>query len=146
MANRFYSYEEFLKDIDSATEKLSKNSYNTIIAIGRGGLTASHFFGVSLNIRDVQTLSAISYSGDKKMDSIEVQNLPHQVGKKVLIVDDISDSGDTLIAVTEELKERFKSSTFDTYTIFYKSSSKFRPDLYSRESSEWIDFFWEVRR
>lgn len=60
-----------------------------------------------------------------------------RVNEKVLVVDDISDSGGTL----KDLR-RFKIAT-----IFVKDKSTVKPDFYWKKIREeiWIEFPWEVK-
>jgi hypothetical protein len=65
-------------------------------------------------------------------------------GKKVLLVDDIADTGESLLTAMEHLKERGAKSIF-VVTLVKKPHSKVVPDLYVKETSAWVVFPWEVR-
>ena len=137
---RDYTYNNFQKDL----RKLDIPKPDAIVAIARGGLTIAHHLAEIFDIRGVFTINAISYEKRQKKDNINIFTIPHlQNYKNVLVVDDISDSGDTFIQVLKILKEKYKKTHFKTLSLFYKSSSKFKPDFYFHKTEEWIRFFWE---
>jgi xanthine phosphoribosyltransferase len=139
-----YSYKELISDLKEMLPKLKSQKYDTILAVARGGMSMAHILGESLDIRDVYSVNAIGYDDTKKLDNVRIFNIPQELknSKKVLIVDDISDSGDTLYSIDKLLLDKYEDIQFDTYTLFYKSSSRFEPTYYSKEAKEWIEFYW----
>jgi xanthine phosphoribosyltransferase len=140
---RKYDFCEFQKDIIRLSKDIASFNPETIVAITRGGLTLAHSLSQALNIRDVQTISAVSYSGQNRLSSIKVSSIPNIIGSRVLVVDDISDSGRTLDRVMKTLANKYPKCKFKTATIFYKIDSIFYPDFKLKETKEWIEFFWE---
>ena len=135
-----YTFNDFQKDL----QKLNITKPDAIVAIARGGLTLAHHLAEIFDIREVFAINAISYNKTQKKEKIDIFNIPNLHGyKNILIVDDISDSGDTFIEVLKILKEKYNDLSFKTLSIFYKPSSKFKPDFYFQETTEWIRFFWE---
>lgn len=143
---KYYDYNNFRDDTKILLQKLHNTNYDTIVAITRGGLTLAHALSQGLNIRDVQSIQSKHYEDSTKLSSIVISaNLIFSEDvKKVLIVDDISDSGDTLSAVTAYLKDSFRDIEFDTCTLFYKRTSIYEPTYWICEANDWIDFFWEA--
>jgi len=138
-----YDCKEFKRDVVSLSNDIRSFAPQTIIAIARGGLTLAHSLSQSLDIRDVQVISAVSYSHDKQLSTIKITNIPTISTSRILVVDDIADSGRTFKEVMTILKENNPSSEFKTASIFYKKSSIFQPDFRLKEAKEWIEFFWE---
>jgi xanthine phosphoribosyltransferase len=137
---KFYSYEEMKIDLQNL--KIPKP--DAIVAIIRGGMTLAHHLGEIFNIKDVYTINASSYDKTKKLSIPKVWNIPNLKDfKNILVVDDISDSGDTFIEVIKNLKNKYPDKNFKSISIFYKPTSKFKPDYYFHETKEWIEFFWE---
>ncbi len=135
-----YSYNEFKKDI----KNLNIKKPDALLAIARGGLTFTHHLAEKFGIREVFSINAISYNKTEKLDKTDIFNIPDLSNySNILIVDDISDSGDTFIKVIKILKEKYPEKKFQTISIFYKPASKFKPDFYFHKTDEWINFFWE---
>ena len=115
-----------------------------MIAIARGGLTLSHTMAEGLDIRQVQSIRTELYDKSKKRDSLDIfDTCKLQNVNRVLVVDDIADSGDTLKAVMEYLSDKYKDIEFRSATLFYKRTSVYEPHFWINEATEWIDFFWE---
>ncbi len=145
MDKYYYSYSEFINDIKKLCSQISKENFDTIVAIARGGLTIGHFLANSLNLRRVFAINSIHYNNTQKLDTIDIFNIPNlSSSKKVLIVDDIADSGETLSAVLNLLKEKYPNCSYKSAAIFYKDSSIIKPDYTIKHTNKWIEFFWEV--
>ncbi|WP_165786806.1 phosphoribosyltransferase [Aliarcobacter cryaerophilus] len=118
---------------------------DAFLSIARGGLTLSHLMSQAMNQRNVFTINSISYDKKNQKDSIEIFNIPDLKSyKKVLIIDDIVDSGKTMIEVFKILKEKFPNTEFKLATLFYKTTALIKPDFYIKQTDIWIEFFWEV--
>jgi len=144
MTKYYYNYEEFKKDLEILGNEIKKYNPDCLVTIARGGLTLGHFLGEKLNIRDVFSINSIHYEKDKKLDSFVIKNIPDLSDKKkIVLVDDISDSGETLKEIISILKNRYPHLEIKTSTIFYKKSSLVIPDFKIKETKEWIVFFWE---
>jgi xanthine phosphoribosyltransferase len=144
MEKMYYPYEDFLADTRSLTQKIDWK-FDTIIPIARGGLTLAHLLGEYYNIRAVYAINTIGYDDTTKLESVKVFNIPElEEVKNVLIVDDIVDSGDTVIEVLSVLHQKYPEVTFKVASLFYKKSAKIAPDWYVREADIWIEFFWSV--
>lgn len=142
MDKRYYPYEDFLADTKSLAQKIDWK-FDSIVAIARGGLSLAHLLGEYYNIREVYSINTIGYEDTAKLESVKVFNIPElKDTKSVLIVDDIVDSGDTLLEVLKVLGKAYPSITFRTASLFYKKSAKIAPDWYVQNADRWIDFFW----
>src|SRR5207247_4051609 len=64
------------------------------------------------------------------------------VGKRVLVVDDVSDTGHSLRVVGDHLRRK-PVKELRVCTIYMKPQSIYRPDYYSRTTRKWIIFPWE---
>jgi xanthine phosphoribosyltransferase len=145
MSKIYYSYNEFRQDIKELASMLQDKRYDAILAVARGGLTIGHFLALALDKRELFALNSIHYNNNQKLDSIKLFNIPNLDSyKRVLIVDDIVDSGDTMEAILERLNSLYPNKIFDVATIFYKKGAKIEPKYALKEANEWIDFFWEV--
>jgi xanthine phosphoribosyltransferase len=141
---QYYSYDNFRRDTISLLRSVKGESIDSIVGIARGGLTLAHAVGEGLNIRDVQTLRTELYDDDCKREEIVLFGAcVFRDVKKVLVVDDIADSGETLALVMHYLEEQFPKIEFYAATLFYKKSSSYEPHFWVNEATNWIEFFWE---
>jgi len=140
----YYSYEEFRDDLKTLTQKIDQ-PFDAILGIARGGLSMAQMLGEYYDLREVYAINTIGYKETEKQESVEVFNIPDlKSAKQVLIVDDIVDSGDTLVEVLKVLDAKYPSVTFLTASLFYKKTAKIAPTWYVKEPKGWIDFFWSV--
>lgn len=113
--------------------------FNQIICIARGGLRVgdvlSRIFDQPLAI-----LSTHSYTAAGGMTRGELVIAEHmtmtrpRLGDRVLLVDDMVDSGHTLAAVHAELPRRFPHIIeLRTAVLWWKACSAFKPDF-------WVDY------
>ena len=64
------------------------------------------------------------------------------MGKRVLVVDDVSDTGHTLRVVADHLRRK-PVKELRVSTIYMKPQSIFRPEYFARTTRKWIIFPWE---
>lgn len=140
---QYYSYEMFREDMKELVDKIDSNP-DAIVAISRGGLTMAHFLGIALDLRRVYTINASSFF-NKVQQEIRISNIPELSGnQRVLIVDEIVDSGTSMEKVYNILSAINSSIEFKTACIFHKPTAQFKPDFILREANNWVEFFWEV--
>ncbi len=141
---KYYSYENFKNDTNLLIKEVQDFQPEAIIGIARGGLTLAHAMAEGLNIRDVQTLRTELYDGEEKRECITLfGNCQYKDIHRVLVVDDIADSGETLEAVMKSLSCGDTQVEFKSATLFYKTTSVYKPHFWVNEANDWIDFFWE---
>jgi hypoxanthine phosphoribosyltransferase len=137
MPSLHVSWDEY----NTLTERLalvvheSGFEFNQVICIARGGLRVgdvlSRIYELPLAI-----LSTHSYSAEGGTIRGELVIAEHmtmtkpRLGDKVLLVDDMVDSGHTLAAVHGELPRRFPHITaLKTAVLWWKACSVFKPDF-----------------
>ncbi|KXA98680.1 xanthine phosphoribosyltransferase [candidate division MSBL1 archaeon SCGC-AAA259J03] len=136
-------------DIEKAIEALAvviREEYNpdVIVGIARGGLVPSVRLSHLLNdllMRVVHVKYYENVTETKEKPEIFWSDVEKLKGK-VLIVDDVADTGSTLEVVLDHLKSRVEED-LRICTIAYKPSSKIEPDYYIYETEKWIIFPWE---
>ena len=135
--------EKQLKDTDFIPDAL--------IVVGRGGLVPGTLFAYRLNVKTVYNFSVQSYGDNKQGGDITVlqqppESLSEYKDKKVLVFDDLSDSGNTLSYIVNSLKNDFKLSNVKSTTLCIKKGTNFVPDYYIQEyqPETWLVFPWEV--
>jgi len=144
MPNVYYDYEMFTNDVKKLVRETEAFKPDALLAIARGGLTLAHAYAQATDNRNLFTINSILYDGEVKRTYPKLLNLPELSGyKRVLILDDIVDSGETLNAVLYVLQERYPNIDFKSATLYTKKSADIQPDWALHDTTDWIDFFWE---
>lgn len=140
----YYSYENFKTDIQELRRTCEPFDADTIVAIARGGMTVGHALSMALNIRNLQSIRCESYDSHTQRQDVSVLGeCDFTLSKRVLVVDDIVDSGKTLNALLPYLQNKYPDVLFATAAIFTKPTAFLQPDFSLHEAHDWIDFFWE---
>lgn len=140
----YYPYERFVNDVKALVKLTQSYQPDTLIAIARGGLTLGHAYAIATDNRRLTTINSVLYEGDQRGKSCEIFNVPElNSAKKVLLLDDIVDSGQTVKEVLKHLQGCFPEVEFKIASIYYKESAVIQPDFALHEAHDWIEFFWE---
>ena len=144
MEKVYYSYENCIEDCRILIPQIREYDADGLIAIARGGMVLGHLISEALETREIFTLNSIHYDKMKKLDTFNIFNIPDLSNiKKVVLIDDIVDSGESMIEILKILKEKYPSCEFKIATLFYKPTALLQPDFTVREAKHWIEFFWE---
>jgi uncharacterized protein len=116
-----------------------------ILAIARGGLLPAGALGYALSIKNVFVVSVEYYTGVGTTLDFPVM-LPPQLNlidikdAKVLVVDDVADTGHTLKAVHDFMAGHAGETR--TAVIYEKSQSVVKCEYVWKRTDRWIDFPW----
>ena len=142
----FYSYDEFAVDAKKMAKQI-KDEFDpeVILAVARGGLTLGHSLAVALENRNLFTLNSIHYEDTNKLDTIQIFNVPDLSRyTKILLVDDIIDSGESMVEIKRELLKRYPNLEIKIATVFYKEKALLLPEYKVKEAHDWVEFFWDI--
>ncbi|NHK32531.1 MAG: phosphoribosyltransferase [Asgard group archaeon] len=126
---------------------LEKFQPDILIGISRGGLVVTRFLSDLMNINNVAVLGVGFYTGinETAKKPIITQELSVDIkNKKVLLVDDVADTGVSLEFAIEYLQKQ-SPKELKIATIHYKPQSIIKPDFYIKETSKWIVYPWEYQ-
>ncbi|ABP94925.1 phosphoribosyltransferase [Metallosphaera sedula] len=147
------TWEEIVKLSEILSEKIKGEfSPDVIIAVARGGLVPARLLADSLGVVDVLSLKVEHWVVTASHTPEARIKYPYKVDlsdKKVLIVDDITDTGDSLILTSKYVSENFSPREMKTATLQHiETSSKFKPDFYAQLVTDWAWFmypwnYWE---
>jgi len=143
-----FSWEQVEKAIEELGNKIKSSGFKPdyIIGITTGGLIPLALLAKQLDIDKILTVSASSYEKDKKKKTVitylPVVDLKNQ---KILLVDEIVETGETLKKMTEAIIKKYKVGEIKTATIgVNRDKCIFEPDYWIvAESGEWVVFPWE---
>ena len=141
----WYDWREMRRDVNSLCREilLDKFDPNVIVGLSRGGLTP----GVMMSHWMKKPYKPIKTS---LRDFPEWEDyLPRKTDERVLIVDDICDSGETFHKIREYINERKENGVDVRFaTLWWNCECNFEPHYYVNEIAKdstktWIMFPWE---
>jgi len=119
---------------------------DVIVGISRGGLLPARILSDLLDNPHLANIKVEFYVDIDQTKEVPVITQPVSVSvkdKRLLIVDDITDSGQSFRLVWETLAQ--EAAEVKTVTLYHKPWSCFTPDIYARETEAWVIFPWEFR-
>jgi hypoxanthine phosphoribosyltransferase len=130
-------------------EKIRKNNFkpDIIVGVSRGGWPPARVMSDLLNNPNLANVRTEFYLGvaETKGEPTLTQPVSMKVaGKKVLVVDEVADTGKSLKLVKEHIIEK-GATEVKIATVYYKPWSIVKPDYCERETSIWIVFPWEIK-
>jgi len=148
MADLYVSWDDYHQTIERLAGAIHASGwrFNQIVCIARGGLrvgdTLSRIFKLPLAI-----ISTQSYAGDGGRERGRLTVAKHltmttpTLGDRILLADDLVDSGVTLDVVQQHLRDTHSAlSDLRTAVLWYKACSKYPPDYYAHHllDNPWI--------
>lgn len=118
-----------------------------IVGICRGGWIPARILSDLLDNSNLASIKSESYNGigTATHQPVITQHLSTGVkGKKVLLVDEVADSGYSLKLIIDYIY-RQGASEIKTATLYYKLASAVKPDYFEEETSKWIIFPWDTK-
>ena len=147
------TYDDIQSEMVKITP-LKQLGYDTILCVTRGGLIPAGMIAYQLGINKIVNITASSYNGENIQDAdVRITKLSKkdlkvlQNAKKVLIVDDIVDTGNTIDAVYAYLFKKIglPAADFSTFSIVTKDTDYNDFFIYDLTGDDrWITFPWDV--
>ncbi|MHC5796912.1 phosphoribosyltransferase [Lacisediminihabitans sp. FW035] len=116
-----------------------------VVAIARGGLLLAGSVAYALDVKSCGAINVEFYTGvDLRLDEpvllSPMLDTPAVSGQRVLLVDDVSDSGRTLAMVLALLQKA--GADVRSLCLYSKPKTVLEPDFVWRQTSKWIAFPW----
>ncbi|WP_455222400.1 phosphoribosyltransferase [Kaarinaea lacus] len=119
-----------------------------IVAIGRGGYMPARILSDLLGIMNLTSFKIEHYRGSLKSPQaiIKYPLVADVAQQHLLLVDDVSDSGDTFTVALEHVHSKGRPASIQTAVIHHKTVSSFVPDYFAQAVKEWrwIIYPWAV--
>lgn len=130
-------------------ERIRKDCFKSdiIVGISRGGWPPARIMSDLLSNPNLANVRAEFYLGfaETRDEPSLTQPLSMDVfDKRILIVDEVADTGKSLQLVREHIVEQ-GAKELRIVTVYYKPWSFVKPDYYAKETSDWIVFPWEIK-
>jgi len=145
----YYAWDDILEHARMLLKRLEDRHYDALLAVTRGGMVPGALLAEALGIRNVLTAAVMLYD-----DTERAHDEPHFLqfpvdalilDKRVLIVDDVWDSGRTAVAVRERVKAA--GGIPEVAVLHFKPENNAfpgdGPDHYAIETGDWIVYPWD---
>ena len=141
------SWEQIYELLLNLGNRIRKANFrpDVIVGISRGGWPPARIMSDLLENPELANVKAEFYLGVAETKSEPIITQPVSVsvmGKKVLVVDDVVDTGKSLRLVRSHLRKH-GATDVKVVTLYYKPWSVLTPDWYEKETSSWVIFPWE---
>ncbi len=128
-------------------EKVRDSGYKpqVIVGVSRGGWPPARIMSDLLQNSNLANIKVEFYKdiGVRTEKPRIIQPVTSDVtGKRVLVVDDVSDTGHSLRVVVNHLRRKGVRE-IKVCTLYFKPQSVFKPDFFARVTRKWVIFPWE---
>ena len=118
-----------------------------IVGVARGGLIPAGAIGYAIGVKAMGAINVEFYTdiGETLPEPLVLSpqlDMDSLAGKRVLVVDDVADSGKTLDLVVNLLKET--AAEVRSAVIYTKPTTIFEPDFSWKKTYQWINFAWSA--
>jgi hypoxanthine phosphoribosyltransferase len=131
-------------------EQVAQSGYepDLILSIARGGLFVAGALGYALDVKNLHVMNVEFYTGvDERLEMpVMLPPVPNAVdlhGARVLIADDVADTGATLKLVRDFCLDRV--AEIRCAVIYEKPRSSVTCEYVWRRTERWINFPWSAQ-
>ncbi len=144
------TWEDFGQSTQALARAVIDDGYKPdfILAIARGGLFTAGALGYALGVKLLHVVNVEFYTGREEHLQLPVMLPPIPdpdlfKGLKVLICDDVADTGATLRTTHEFVQQHV--AEVRSLVIYEKSRSLIKPEYVWKRTDDWIHFPWDER-
>ncbi len=141
----YITWKEFFALAEQLARKIP-GAYRTWLLVGTNGFrvaAALHRYAGDEVFKNanIACIRASHYRGRRKKEAVKLGPVVGKLVRPVLIVDDLVDSGGTVLAVRKKIGMR----AAPVAVLFQKPGSPVRPEHVVETTSQWVVFPWERR-
>lgn len=143
------TYELFGTAVRDLAVEIADDGFepDIILSIARGGLFVAGGLGYALDVKNLHVMNVEFYTGvgqtlDMPVMLPPVPNVVDLSDKKVLVADDVADTGTTLKLVHDFCAEHV--AEVRSAVIYEKPQSSIKCQYVWRHTDRWINFPWSV--
>lgn len=143
---KLVSWEEIVDWSMHLADIIKRDGYkpDLVVAVARGGFVPARLLCDFLSVENLLAIQSQHWTEAAKVEEKAILKFPYILnaeGLNVLVVDDIVDTGETLMLARDFIRERWKPKDVRTAALQWISPvAKFKPDYYYIEVKEWIWF------
>jgi len=149
---KLVSWEEVVDWSRELAKKIRESGYkpDVVIAVARGGYVPARLLCDFLGIENLLSIQSQHWTEAAKMAEKAIIKFKYHVdlkGYKALLVDDIVDTGESLLLARDFILKEWKPDELKIAALQWISPvSKFKPDYYHLEVKEWTWFMYPWTR
>ncbi len=143
---KLVSWDEIVEWSRGLAEKIESSGWkpDVVVAVARGGYVPARLVCDFLDITDLLSIQSQHWVEAARMAEKAILKYPYRLDlsdSRVLIVDDIVDTGDTLLLAKEFIEREWSPKELRIGALQWISPiAKFKPDYYYMEVKEWVWF------
>jgi len=142
------------------SEKINESDFvpQALVGLNRGGIIPLGYLSYGLNTRDTFVFDISLYEGEEKQilnpesikeeirKNLKASDFNKDCFEKILIVDDLIDSGETMEVMLECFKEVFPEKEVKIAVLYQNTLVDLKADFYGykEEKKEWLVFPWDM--
>ena len=142
-ARDIVSWDDLDRLVGDLADRLASERFDVMLAITRGGLVPAGMLAYRLRIRNI-LIAAVEYYDDHGQPGphptfLQFPADPLLRGQRILVVDEVWDSGTTLHAVTERIRQAGGEPT--TAVLHWKPTHSVvpgQPDVHAVTTDAWV--------
>ncbi len=151
ITKRYLTWGEISQLVDRLATQID-DDYDILLVVTRGGMIPACLLSERMDMRNIVVAAVQFYTGvGQTLDEPRFLQFPKPdllEGKRVLVIDDVWDSGRTVVAVRERV--RASGGEPSVAVLHFKPrNSHFpgdAPDFYVEETADWIVYPWDAER
>ncbi|WP_328582621.1 phosphoribosyltransferase [Streptomyces sp. NBC_00370] len=145
------SYEKFGRAVRELAQSVADDGYepDVVLSIARGGVFVAGGLAYALDCKNIHLVNVEFYTGVGTTLAMPVMlapvpNVVDFSNKKVLIADDVADTGKTLKLVHDFCRAHV--AEVRSAVIYEKPQSSVKCEYVWKRTDEWINFPWSVEQ
>ncbi len=148
---RILGWDDIMREVDDLVLRIGTD-YDAMLVITRGGMVPACLISERLDIRNILVAAVKLYTGiGRTLEAPTFLQFPSDAllsGQRILIVDDVWDSGRTAVNVRNLTARHAKVA--DVAVLHYKPGASAFPDdapnFYGEKTDAWIVYPWDPDR
>jgi uncharacterized protein len=125
------------------------DGYDNLLVVTRGGMVPACLISERAGIRNILCAAVVFYEkSERAYPEPRFMQFPDDqqvVGRRILVVDDVWDTGETVVAVRDRLRRA--GATVEVCVLHYKPTHSHypgdAPDYYAEKTDGWIVYPWD---
>ncbi len=126
-----------------------RGDYDHLMVITRGGMVPACLISERTGIRNILCAAVVFYEKSERVYPeprfVQFPDDRHVAGRRILVVDDVWDTGGTIVAVRDRLRRA--GASVEVCVLHWKPThSRFpaeQPDYYAEKTDGWIVYPWD---